>query len=186
MALAPTLWRTCRVLANDARLRCFAAVVNHPGAPVGGVARVAGIPLCLASLYLRQIQARGLLQATRVSRWVYYAAEADASVAHASAVLAALRQCALRRADDRTAVIRVLTAFTHPRRLTLLAEIGRRGPCVTGDLPRATGISRKALERHLRKLAARGLIAGTPSGWMVVQPDDPLAAALLTATGARG
>jgi len=181
VALAPTVWRTCRVLANDARLRCFAAVAQNPGAPVGRVARSAGVSVPVASLYLRHIQARGLLRAERVSRWVRYEAAADASVAHAGALLAALRQSALSRPADRAAAIRILTACTHPRRLALLAAVARGQPCGAADLVRATGFSVNATSRHLHKLESRGFLVRQPRGWCLAEASDPLSRCLLRA-----
>lgn len=44
-ALAPTLWRTCRVLMNEERLRLFKTVVEHPDEMnVSQIARCLEIP----------------------------------------------------------------------------------------------------------------------------------------------
>ena len=182
MQLAPTLWRTCRVLANDVRLRCLVTVLDQPAVPVGDIAKVVGISACLASLYLRQIQARGLIRAQRLGSLVRYAALADPAVKHAAPLLATLQQVALRRAPGRADAIRILTGFTHPRRLIILSVIDRRGPQTADDLAHATGISHQALARHLHKLMVRGLLARMPSGWTATVPGHPLAATLLRET----
>lgn len=52
--MMPTLWRTCRVLANRKRLRLLYDVAHSPdGLTVGEAARRARLPLPVASQYLR-------------------------------------------------------------------------------------------------------------------------------------
>lgn len=82
--LAPTLWRTCRVLANPNRLSCLKAVLKVPGRTVENVADAVGLAESKASLALRALQSRGILSSHRISRWTHYYPEPDASVATAS------------------------------------------------------------------------------------------------------
>ena len=59
--LKPTLWRTYRTLENEDRLRLFKAVVEHDGMLcVRDYARMRGLQDDEASVYLRQLNARGL------------------------------------------------------------------------------------------------------------------------------
>ncbi|MBM3889971.1 MAG: helix-turn-helix transcriptional regulator, partial [Verrucomicrobia bacterium] len=66
--LRPTLWRTCRVIANPTRLKIFALLAEQPGQTVSGVADRLKLPLSEASESLRALEARGLLTARREGR----------------------------------------------------------------------------------------------------------------------
>ena len=61
--LRPTLWRTCRVLANPTRLKMFSLLLQQPGQTVSAVAEHLSQPLSLTSEYLRALEARGFLRA---------------------------------------------------------------------------------------------------------------------------
>jgi DNA-binding transcriptional ArsR family regulator len=179
MALTPSVWRTCRVLANPLRLACLRAVVRNPEAVVQDVARAAGVPTSLASQYLRQLQARGLLAARRDSRWVHYAAMSDDSVVHAGRILTAVRAALQAQKPPFSRTRQTLTGFTHPRRLAILSVIVARPGADADALRAVTGISRQALARHLDKLRRHGILAEADGCWRVVPSPDPLAAALL-------
>ena len=72
-ALAPTLWRTCRVLMNEERLRLFKTVIEHPDEMnVSQIARCLEIPQPHATNGLRALQARGLLGVRRERFSVFY------------------------------------------------------------------------------------------------------------------
>ncbi len=90
--LHPTLWRTCRTLANSRRLACLKAVFANPGSSVEAIAEAAHIPHAQASLCLRALQARGLIRAERQSRWVRYSPVPDSSVPSAAPILTALQR----------------------------------------------------------------------------------------------
>jgi DNA-binding transcriptional ArsR family regulator len=68
----PTLWRTCRVIANQKRLEIFECLVQTPGQTVTSVAQHCSLPLSVASESLRMLESRGLLTVQRVGRWVKY------------------------------------------------------------------------------------------------------------------
>jgi DNA-binding transcriptional ArsR family regulator len=177
--LTPTLWRTCRVLANDGRLRLLAAVLARGRLSVSQAASQAAIPAPKASLGLRALQSRGLLAAARESRWVFYTPEPDPLVEHAAAVLAATRR-ALARSDAAEAMLRAFTAFTHPRRLAIVAALARR-PMTTEALAGSCRFSFAAASRHLRKLARRGVLTEGPDGvWCLARCDNGLLRDLAT------
>ena len=154
--LQPTIWRTCRVLANENRLRALAYVSAHEGATVSQVAAGCRLDMPKASEHLRALQARGLIQPHRFSRWVSYTAGADPSVVHAAPILAAM-QAAFRRRETTAELLRALTAFTHPRRLTLVAAL-HNAPQPTSTLAKRCGFSLAAARRHVDKLARRELV----------------------------
>ena len=119
----PTLWRTCRTLANAKRLRCLKAVLAEPAMTVGEIAGRAVVAENHACECLRALQARGLLEARRQSRWVRYVPVPDPLVPSARPMLFALRKALLVEKRTEAELIHLLTAFTHPRRLAILTQL---------------------------------------------------------------
>lgn len=179
-AYHPTLWRTCRVLANAGRIRCLKAVLEWPRSTVGEVARRAAVAETVASEHLRALQARGLILASRESRWVRYSPDPDPLVKGARNLLAAMRRVLLAEGRSETDVIRSLTAFTHPRRLEMLRCL----QCVESALPESlsasTRISQPALSRHLAKLEARQLVCRDGPRWRLARGSGRLEKTLLS------
>lgn len=160
----PTLWRTCRVLANAKRISCLRAVLEQPGCTVGAIAVRVRICENQVSEHLRALQARGLIQANRRSRWVYYDPHPDSLVPSARPLLTAMRRVFLTGAKD-VDIIHTLTAFTHPRRLEILHYLQKKGPASPDVIGALTKISQPALWRHLRKLALRRLVSCNDCLW---------------------
>lgn len=179
-AYHPTVWRTCRILANPNRLRCLKVVLEEPASAVGEIAERTQVSVCRASECLRALQARGLIQAKRESRWVRYAAMPDPLVAGTRPLLTALRRVLLKERQKEAAVMRTLTAFTHPRRLAVLCLLQTSSPRYAEDIAAITRISQCAFSRHARKLQVRGLVEYDGGKWSLVQPLDPLARTLLS------
>lgn len=174
MKLTPTLWRTCRVLASRRRMKLLKQVFETPGQTVTVLADAVGIPLHVASRYLRDLNARGLLKAERISRYVRYHPDADPSVESSPPLLSALKHVfkAYKRAID--AIHASATAMTHPRRIEIVRCL-KQGCHSAADLCRLTRISRFAVRRHLAKLQKRGFVVKTGSGeWQYVRPADRL------------
>jgi DNA-binding transcriptional ArsR family regulator len=169
----PTLWRTCRVLANPHRLACLKAVFDQPSCSVEEIAAATRLAPSKASMHLRALQSRGLLQALRLSRWVRYHPHPDPLVPCAAPILNAMKTALRTQPEER--IIRTLTAFTHPRRLTLLRYLQRRAPVAEELLSAATQISRPALWRHLKKLHSRNLVIQNPDGWRLNEHPERLA-----------
>ena len=171
----PTIWRTCRVLANKRRLACLKAVLRQPGETVGVIAASAKIPQDQASLCLRALQARGILHASRESRWVRYHPLPDPLVPVAAPILAGMSQTVLNEKLAAPRIIRCLTAFTHPRRLVILRSLQQHGPMSFAELARRSRISSTALFRHLKKLEERGLVKEGEPGWALNLEHERLA-----------
>ncbi len=171
----PTIWRTCRVLANARRIACLKAVLKCPGSCVGEVAKLARVGESQASVALRALQARGLISARRESRWVRYFPDTDPLVPAAAPILDGVRQATLRDGEPAKKVLRCLTAFTHPRRLALLRCLLEKGPAPFEALSQMSRISPPALYRHLRKLESRQLIHQQEEAWSLCVAHEPLA-----------
>ncbi len=178
LELTPTLWGTCRVLANQRRLALVEALIDQPPQPVTVVAAACGQSEAICSHGLRQLQARGLCRATRSGRWVSYALTADPCVTHSEALLRALTRALKASPSDFKPLIAALTAYTHPRRVDIVATLHRAGPCAADDLGRRCGISPAALYRHLKKLERRGVLRQADGSISLLAPADPLARAL--------
>lgn len=155
MKLQPTLWRTCRVLANRTRLKIFSLLLAQPGLTVSALASRFHLTVPAASRHLRALDSRGFLTPRRVSRWVQYR-PASADAVEAVQPLEALRaKC--QRNPNLDSVFKLATAFTHPRRPEIFRAVQDK-PRTLGELKSVTGISPPALLRHLQKLEARGFI----------------------------
>ena len=177
--LHPTLWRTCRVLANPVRVRVLSHVSERGETHVSACAQACHLPMSSATAALRALQARGLLGVRREGLFVIYFARADDSVEHATAVLAAVRQ-AFRRRDPAEELVRAVTAFTHVRRILIVQALVAR-PVAADTLSVVCGISRPALYRHLDKLARRGVVATDGHDvWRLCVPASRLLQDLLT------
>jgi len=163
--LQPTLWRTCRVLANRTRLQMLMAVFQQPGQTVSTVAARLNLSLPVASMYLRALEARGLLVARRVGRQVNYRAASVEAATPSAEIAAALKSVFRNENIPLETVLKLATAFTHPRREEIYRAIHAR-PRTLLEIQTFTGISIPALVRHLRKLKSRGFV-GCHSGYYV-------------------
>ncbi len=176
--LRPTLWRTCRALANRRRLAVLRVLASHPELSVSAIARALGIPLTTACEYLRALNARGLLLVRRVGRCVYYRLGSDPAVPDSGVLLEAVSGALGASSRSVEPVYRVLTACTHPRRVDLLRVLHRQ-PMNIREMAMATGASVPALRRHVRKLKARGLVDSAAGRYRCRRSRDPLARTLL-------
>jgi DNA-binding transcriptional ArsR family regulator len=171
--LQPTLWRTCRVLANRTRLQMFGVLVNQPGQTVSDIATRLSLSLPVASEYLRAMEARGLLTVRRSGRWVKYRSAPDSNpdaVSEANLV-AALKKVFRNHPEPVEFIFKMATAFTHPRRIDIFRAL-RGAPCPFSRLQTSTGISSWALVRHLGKLEARGFVTRQKDVYAVVERAD--------------
>lgn len=153
----PTLWRTCRVLANRQRLQMLALLIRHPGQTVSSVARQMRLSLPAASQYLRALEARGLLTCRRVGLRVEYRPVAMTTEGGGGAIAAALRKHVGPRQQPLDALFKLATAFTHPRRIEVYRAV-KNGADSFVRVQARTHISTRALARHLAKLEARGFV----------------------------
>lgn len=169
----PTLWRTCRVLANRPRLRILGLLARAPALTVSAVAERLELSLPLASLYLRALEARGLLTSRRSGRYVRYALNASSAVEPARKLAAALRFTFQRDPTPVETVFKLATTFTHPRRIEIYRAVAIRSS-TSGQLQAVTRISARALFRHLLKLEARGFIVGRQNHYGLADRPDVL------------
>ena len=184
--LRPTFWRTCRAVMNETRLRLLKAVVESQGkACVVQLARAVDIDESLASICLRQLNARGLLGVRRERIKVLYNTDHDRSlpdsVAFQEALVKYLRQ-------DLTAnweidLIRRLKAFTHFNRLAIIIRLAE-GPATIAELYDSVGVVVKSLYHHLKYLTGAKLVEverryGEGSVIKLVPQDHPVVQTML-------
>jgi len=173
----PTLWRTCRVLANRKRLQILALLARDGPQNVSSVARHMKLSLPTASQYLRALEARGLLTSRRMSRRVEYRLTQGRRQGSADQIVAALRLVLGRGVDRVERVFKSATAFTHPRRVEVFRAIGQ-GANSFSKIQAATRISVPALQRQLEKLEARGFITSMRGPYAPRPQTEPFARAL--------
>lgn len=186
-ALSPTLWRTCRVLMNETRLKLFQTVIDHPDElNVSQIARCLDIPQPHATNGLRSLQARGLIGVRRERLSVFYNLTPDRSLPEAlslqSAFIAYLRG---QDPDENWTgqTMAVLKAFTHFNRLAMIRRLAR-GPATKRELEKVSGVVVKTVSHHLRFLRLSGLVesadvAGVESIFRLRETDNPIAQELL-------
>lgn len=176
--LRPTLWRTCRTLANRRRLRMLMLLDEHGEMSVSAMAREMECQPSRASEALRALNARGLLRVRRSGRYVYYGIGGDPSVSDSVTLLRVVVPLLRTGPDALDRVFRAVTAFTHPRRQRLIYELSR-SEMTLAELRRRTRISKPALRRHLQKLITRGMVERNNRRYRPTRPRDALRKALL-------
>jgi DNA-binding transcriptional ArsR family regulator len=181
-SLQPTLWRTCRVLANRKRLQTLARLSRQPNQTVSTVARHMRLSLPAASQYLRALEARGLLTCRRVALRVEYRLSAATTENAAGEILTALRLVFRGRAQPIEALFKLVTAFTHPRRIEIFRAM-KNGADSFSKLQTATHISARALSRHLAKLEARGFVTSELEVYVVTNQAHPFGRVLARLAG---
>jgi DNA-binding transcriptional ArsR family regulator len=169
----PTLWRTCRVLANRRRLQILIVLIRQPGQTVSSIARQIRLSLPAASQYLRALESRGLLTCRRVGRVVEYRPAATRTEAGGGSIATALRMFVGRTHPSPDVLFKLATAFTHPRRIEVYRAV-KNGADSFVRVRARTHMSARALARHLAKLEARGFVRNEGDIYAVTNHAHPL------------
>ena len=179
MALSPTLWRTCRVLAGKTRLALYRRIIQSPGQSVSALAGAERISVGRASQELRRLQARGVVGVRRDGRHAFYYPESDPLVLSAQPILAAMREVCRRLApssDARTA--RLARGLAHEKRIAMVRAL-RQGPMAVHELQARLKMPSQTLWYHLRFLKTGGWIVPSRRRWKLEPSGHPLAKCLL-------
>lgn len=179
--LQPTLWRTCRCVANRTRLKILRELLARPNQSVKQIGLNLSLSESVASLSLRALNARGVLSAFRIGKHVFYAVEANLSIQGCFELLEALRQVFHSDKNAAELVFRQATAFTHPRRIEIIRTLQKK-PFSAHELSGITGISQSAMGRHLKKLEARGFICASGKKFLLCAPRDKFSRTLIRLT----
>jgi ArsR family transcriptional regulator len=181
MIRSDTIWKTCRVLANETRLGILRRLMRNAELCVSDVATLENLSEVVASQHLRMLHEYGFLQLRRDGKWTFYKAESDPAIQLAARLYPHL-QSKLISADNKqiAKLIRLFTALTHPRRIELLSAIASEERKF-GELTALCDISGMALHRHLKKLTVRNFIIQDSETCRIVPPVNRLEAILLKA-----
>lgn len=177
-ALQPTLWRTCRVLANKTRLRVLRELCVRPEQRVSDIAERLRLSLSLASQSLRALNGRGLLRARRIGKFVYYSPCANRSIPDSARLLQAILRVFANDRKSEENIFRYATAFTHPRRIFIIRALYEH-PMSLKEITIQTNIPISTLGRHLRKLILRGFLKHTDCWYICSAPRHKFARLLL-------
>lgn len=173
----PTLWRTCRVLANHTRLQILALLHREPGLSVSVIAGRIGASLPAASQALRALESRGLLTAQRIGPRVHYRPRLARPGEPLHDLTHALRET-LGREHGTDEAFRIATAFTHPRRIAMVRQLGQES-LDAAHIRAACRVSSPAVMRHLRKLRSRGVLIPNGHGYELAARPNRLLQALI-------
>ena len=186
-SLNPTLWRTARALANRDRLNLLRLVAMAKGEKgVCDLAEEAGLPVPTASIYLRALNARGLISVSRAGSYVFYGTDSDRSLPVAIRIQKSFaRLFSLKKlpADWADRLLPVLRAYSHVRRETLVRVLWKSQPVHYDEFRKRTGLGRTSFLRHLGILKSAGIVVQDAHGlYLLAKPENSLAAAFLDAT----
>jgi DNA-binding transcriptional ArsR family regulator len=175
--LQPTLWRTCRVLANKTRLEMLYLLFDSEELCNRELAAITGLSEAQVSIHLRLLNSRGLIRQRRSGMNLLSSAEPNQEIQSASLLLKALELCHSRKVSIET-LFRQATSFTHARRIEIVQKIPGEG--ITNRLlSEKTGIAISAINRHLHKLKTRHFVNDHKGVYTVSQPEDALSRTLL-------
>ncbi len=178
MKVRPLLWKTCRVVACESRLRLLWELFESREVSVSQLCSKLQLSQPNASNQLRALNECGLIAFRRKKMNVLYRPEANEWVEFAPEMLRALRIC-YDRSDSFASVMRQVTAFTHQRRVEIVRALAE-GAMDTNRLQQKTGMSAPALSRHLRKLERRRFVRAKGKLYgLVRRPNHPLDKVLL-------
>ena len=174
-------------MANRDRLNLLRLVAISKGEKgVAELAAEAGLPVPTASLYLRALNARGLISVVRSGPYVYYGTGSDRSLPVAISIQKAFRKLfALKElpADWTDRLLPLLRAYSNPRREAIVRIIAMRQPLCYVELHMRSGICETSFLRHLGVLTAAGIVTHAANGsYSLAKPRNSLAAVFIDAS----
>ena len=185
--LKPTLWRTARALANADRLNLMRLVTNAKGAKgVSEIAVESGLPIPTASIYLRALNARGLISVVRIGSFVYYGTGSDRSLPIAVAIQGAFRRLFAKKTlppNWQDVLLPVLNAYSNQRRESMVRILSENSQISYLEFHKRSGLCETSFLRHLRVLTNSGVVALDPNGlYSLAKPKNSLEAIFLAAS----
>ena len=184
-SLNPTLWRTCRMLANSRRLKIIQHLIDNGPLTLTELATASSMSLPACSQYTRQITARGLCRETRKGTYAFFDLYPDPSIPYSPYLLLGIIESLLRKKQDYTEPIADLTAYTHVRRIMIVNYLFKEESARLCDMQQDLPISEAALLRHLNKLISRKVVSRSENEcYHLLKPPTMLSKKLLMiATG---
>ena len=188
--LKPTIWRTVRAAMNPIRLNMLKTILFSNGREfcVSDIARLFQIDQPIATIYLRQLNSRGLLGVARGRIKVFYNGNQDRTLPDSAEFQDTLKKCLAGELKDdwESELMTVMKAFTHFNRLAVLTRLAE-GPATVHELMETVGGCVKSIYHHLRILYSADLLDGVtaarrPTSFRLKPPSHPLARTLLKIT----
>ena len=184
--LKPTLWRTARALANSDRLNLMYLVSTAKGTKgVVELAAEANLPVPTASIYLRTLNARGLISVVRSGPYVYYGTGSDRSLPVAMSIQESFRRLFARKSMPTGwtgNLLPLLRAYSNPRRESILRLLRNFQPMRYSELRKLSGLCETSFLRHLDILTAAGIVESDARGsYSLAKPKNSLAFVFLDA-----
>jgi DNA-binding MarR family transcriptional regulator len=188
----------CRALAYQPRLRLLRAIQEQPGITVSNLAAQTGLPMAAVSVHLKLLSSLQLIQRMPSGRHVKCSVAPRGSTKNGflcglqalmadwlasgslnrtlSKVCDCAPQGALRWDTIFDAIRKLVTTFTHLRRLLILRWLATHGAGSPEQLRSGIGMSADAARRQLDKLQRRGIIVRLPSrpgAWTLASAVQP-------------
>ena len=181
--LRPTVWRTVRVLANVFRLRFLRAVFEAKGTKnVSDLAKEIGVSVSAASIYLRALNARGLVNVERKGVNVLYGDGKNRSLPEAQLLQSAFAMVfaeSKNTEDWAQNQVAMLSAYSHPLRIKMVAELLHRKPVGFMELVERVKAPKATVYRHVSKLLKASVLGVDDDGRYVLNaPLDSVESAL--------
>lgn len=173
----PTLWRTCRIIANESRLQLLREIFEFPRQNVSTLATSIGLTLGSTSNQLTLLCNEGFITPHRCGQQVLYDEVIPYAPFHIKQLQAALKK-ELLSGSPLHAIYREATGLSHQRRIELVKRLST-APRSLEQLIDETVMSHSALSRHLKKLMARGYVSYSAKQYRLETPPGKLAKTLL-------
>jgi ArsR family transcriptional regulator len=161
------IWKACRVLANESRLKILKRLMQGAELCVTDIADIEGVALVTASEHLRLLHESGFLRQERKSKWIFYSAELSSGNPVAENMFNPLRKQLITAGNQIPLLLSLLTSFTHPRRVGIVKNIFGFSRSFD-DLIEVCDISKPAMHRHLDKLVVRKVICQDADVYRIV------------------
>ena len=183
----PVLWRMVRSVLNPTRLRMLKLICETDGTLCAReICRALKLDDPVGCIYLKQMNAQGLLDAARHEVKVYYRPWRDCPWTAPTRFRASLVSYWEQGVADgwEVELMTRLRAFSHFNRLAMLARLSR-GAAGMRDLKFAVGTCVKTIEHHLSFLTSADLLETKrrdDSGYcfQLRQPAHPVSATLMS------
>ena len=173
-------------MANRDRLNLLRLVAISKGEKgVASLAAEAGLPVPTASLYLRALNARGLISVVRSGPYVYYGTGSDRSLPVAMSIQESFRRLFARKSMPTGCtgnLLPLLRAYSNPRRETIVRLLRNFQPMRYSELRKLSGLCETSFLRHLDILTAAGIVESDARGsYSLAKPKNSLASVFLDA-----
>ena len=119
------IWKTCRILANESRLRILRRLMRGAELCVTDIADAEKITPVVASQHLRMLHELGILKQTRKSKWTFYSIDDTPEPLLILKIHKPLEKELVRKQDQIQELIKLMTAFTHPRRVEIIRQLAK-------------------------------------------------------------